>query len=167
VNPLLPIPGKASDLLARREKLRSSKQTLVLTNGCFDLLHSGHLHFLQEASRLGDELWVGLNSDASVQMLKGKNRPVVPEQDRAYALSSLRSVHAVFLFSNERLTDEILALKPDIYVKAGDYSLETIDAREKNALQSISATIRFIPFVEGYSTTDNIRRILQRNTAES
>lgn len=159
MSPFLPIPQTAADLASRRESLQHSKKSMVLTNGCFDLLHAGHLYFLQEASKLADELWIGLNSDSSVRSLKGQQRPILPEQERAYALSCLRFVDAVFVFTAQRVTEEILTLKPDVYAKAGDYTIETIDKEEKAALQSVGTTIRFVPFADGFSTTSMVERI--------
>jgi len=155
----LPDPPRLDDLLARREQLRAGGQTLVLTNGCFDLLHPGHISYLNEAARLGSELWIAINGDASVQALKGPARPVLGERERAYALRSLRAVAEVFVFPNPRLTDEIRALKPDVYVKAGDYSLESLHPEERTALEESGAAIRFLPFLEGFSTTELIRKI--------
>jgi len=132
---------------------------MVLTNGCFDLLHPGHISYLNEAAKLGDELWIGINSDASVRELKGSARPVLGERERAFALRSLCSVAEVFVFQNPRLTEGILLLSPDVYAKAGDYTLETLNPEERNALEKIGASISFLPFLEGFSTTELIRRI--------
>jgi len=155
----LPHPPSAADLAARREGLRRAGKSLVLTNGCFDLLHPGHLHFLRGAAALGDELWVGVNGDAGVRALKGPARPVLDEDARAFALSSLACVAAVFVFPKPRLTDEIRLLRPDIYAKAGDYSLESLHPAERTALEEAGASFRFLPFLDGFSTTDLIRRI--------
>lgn len=132
---------------------------MVMTNGCFDLLHPGHLSFLREAAALGDELWIGLNGDASVRALKGPKRPILNETERAFALSSLACVAEVFVFPEPRLTGEIRMLQPDLYVKAGDYALEKLDAGERAALEEVGSEIRFLPFLEGFSTTDMIRKI--------
>jgi rfaE bifunctional protein nucleotidyltransferase chain/domain len=131
----------------------------VLTNGCFDLLHRGHLTYLEQSAALGDILIVAVNSDASVRQLKGDGRPLNNELDRAYNLACLRSVDATFIFPGPRLAGEIAILKPDIYTKAGDYSLDTIDASEHAALLAAGAEIRFLPFVAGYSTTDHLRHL--------
>lgn len=155
----LPHPPSAGDLVARREELRRAGKSLVLTNGCFDLLHPGHLCFLRAAAALGDELWVGVNGDAGVRALKGPARPVLDEEARAFALSSLACVAAVFVFPNPRLADEIRLLRPDIYAKAGDYSLGSLDPDERAALEEADASFRFLPFLEGFSTTGLIRRI--------
>jgi rfaE bifunctional protein nucleotidyltransferase chain/domain len=136
---------------------RWSDQRLVLTNGCFDLLHLGHVRYLAAARALGDRLVVGLNSDESVRLLKGPNRPITPQLDRAEILSGLRSVDDVVIFIGERATTLIRALKPDVYVKGGDYTLETLDLGEVAALREVGAAIELVPIVSGRSTT----RILQ------
>lgn len=155
----LPEPATAHSLLERREKLHRAGKTIVLTNGCFDLLHPGHLFYLEKAAQLADELWVGVNSDESVQSLKGPLRPVAGERERAYSLSCLASVSAVFVFPNPRLTEEIALLKPDSYAKAGDYTLDSLNPEERAALEAIGASIHFIPFLEGFSTTALIEKI--------
>ena len=142
-----------------REKKFGSHSKIVLTNGCFDLLHAGHVHALEEASKLGDELWVALNSDSSVRSLKGPNRPVYSQSDRAYILRSLRFVSLVFLFEHSDLSEEIIKIRPDIYVKSGDYSLDTLNRKEKDALDQVGAKICFVPFIKGLSTTSHIELI--------
>lgn len=139
--------------------LKEQDKKIVLTNGCFDLLHVGHLAYLQAARQLGDFLWVGLNSDASIHALKGPSRPILNEFERAYTLSALACVDAIFVFPTLRLTAEILAIKPSIYVKAGDYTLETLNAEERDALQTVGAQIVFMPFIPGYSSTSLIEKI--------
>ena len=145
--------------VAWREKLRSARKSVVLTNGVFDLLHTGHLFYLQQARALGDSLIIALNADASVRALKGPSRPVQTEEQRAYALGALACVDAVVIFREPRLTTEILTLKPDAYCKAGDYTLEKLNSEERAALQSIGARIEFLPFLPGFSTTQLISRI--------
>ncbi len=147
------------EAIARREQWRAGGRTLVLTNGVFDLLHTGHLYYLQQARRRGDALWIALNSDRSVRALKGPNRPVQDEQQRAYALAALECVDGIVLFSDKRLTGEIRALSPDVYCKAGDYTLEKLDAGERAALDEAGARIEFLPFLPGFSTTSLIARI--------
>lgn len=142
-----------------RRKAAARGQTFVLTNGCFDLLHAGHIYCLQCAAVLGDHLWVALNTDASVRCLKGASRPAQGQRERAYAILSLRSVSGVTFFETERLVPEIKALTPDIYAKAGDYSPETIDQDERAALEEVGADIRFLPFLEGFGTTRLLKRI--------
>lgn len=149
------------EAVKRREALRAGGKKLVLTNGCFDLLHTGHLYYLREAAGLGDALWIALNGDGSAALLKGPHRPVQRESERAYALSALEFVDGLVVFHTPRLDAEILALRPDIYVKAGDYVLESLDPAERGALQKVGAEIQFIPFLEGYSTTRLIEAIRQ------
>jgi rfaE bifunctional protein nucleotidyltransferase chain/domain len=132
-----------------------------MTNGCFDLLHTGHLYFLQEARKLGDCLIVALNSDASVRQLKGPQRPVIGEKERAYALAALSCVDYVVIFRAANLVKEIQTLQPDIYTKAGDYSLDRLHAGERAALEKCNAQIRFLPFLKGFSTTSLIGKIAQ------
>jgi len=148
-----------SDALVAREKLRASGHRLVLTNGVFDLLHTGHLHYLQEARRQGDALFIALNADASVRALKGPLRPVQTELERAYALAALWFVDGIVIFRTPRLTEEIRTLKPDVYTKAGDYTLEKLDPSEREALQAVGAEIKFLPFLPGFSTTQLIAKI--------
>ena len=145
--------------VAARAALRASGRKLVLTNGVFDLLHTGHLSYLQKARALGDALFIALNADASVRQLKGPLRPVQSEIERAYALGALACVDGVIIFREKRLTGEILALKPDVYTKAGDYTLEKLDPDERGALQQVGARIEFMPFLPGFSTTALIAKI--------
>ncbi len=142
-----------------RKKLRIDGRRVVLTNGIFDLLHTGHLSYLQRARKLGDALIVALNSDASTRALKGPKRPVQSEEQRAYALAALACVDAIVIFNTPRLDAEIRALKPDIYCKAGDYTLEKLDAGERAALEAVGAKIEFMPFLPGFSTTELIAKI--------
>ena len=116
------------DAILWREDLRKNNRKLVVTNGCFDLMHRGHASYLIEAAKLGDELLVLINSDASVRAIKGETRPVVSEKDRAYMLAALESVSRVVIFDDARCDKELAALKPDVYAKAGDYTLETLVA---------------------------------------
>ena len=142
-----------------RKKLQAASRRVVLTNGIFDLLHTGHLYYLQRARALGDALIVALNSDASTRALKGPARPVQTEEQRAYALGALTCVDAVVIFDTPRLDAEINALRPDIYCKAGDYTLDKLDAGERAALQTVGAKIEFMPFLAGFSTTSLIAKI--------
>lgn len=144
---------------AWRAGLQAQGRRLVLTNGVFDLLHTGHLYYLRQARALGDALLIALNSDESVRSLKGPLRPVQDEQQRAYALAALEFVDGIVVFREKRLTAEIDALRPDIYTKAGDYTLETLDAGERGALERVGAVIHFMPFLPGFSTTALIAKI--------
>lgn len=145
--------------VGRRAQLREQGRRVVLTNGVFDLLHTGHLYYLQKARALGDALFIALNADASVKQLKGPLRPVQSELERAFALAALECVDAVVIFGEKRLTNEILALRPDVYTKAGDYTLEKLDAGERGALEQVGARIEFMPFLAGFSTTALIAKI--------
>ena len=144
---------------AWRAVQRAAGRRVVLTNGVFDLLHTGHLFYLQRARALGDALLIALNADASVRALKGPARPVQSEEQRAYALAALACVDAVVIFGTPRLTAEIRALRPDTYCKAGDYTLEKLDPGERAALEEVGARIEFMPFLPGFSTTQLIERI--------
>ena len=143
----------------RRAELRAAGRKLVLTNGVFDLLHTGHLYYLQQARALGDALFIALNSDASVKALKGPLRPVQNEEQRAYALAATWFVDGVVIFREPRLMPEIHALQPDVYCKAGDYTLEKLDPGERAALEAVGAQITFLPFLPGFSTTQLIAKI--------
>lgn len=145
--------------VAWRGQQRAAGRRIVLTNGVFDLLHTGHLYYLQQARRLGDALLIALNADASVRALKGPTRPVQTEAQRAYALGALACVDAIVIFREPRLTAEIQALRPDVYCKAGDYTLEKLNGEERSALQAVGARIEFLPFLPGFSTTQLIARI--------
>lgn len=148
-----------AEAVAERERLARTGRRVVLTNGCFDLLHAGHIHFLEHAAQQGDALFVALNSDASVRALKGPRRPIQSERERAYALGALACVHTLVQFDQPRLVAEIRALRPDVYVKAGDYTIDSLDAGERSALQEAGTTIRFLPYLPGFSTTELIRRV--------
>ena len=148
-----------ADAVVWREQLRRQGRRVVLTNGVFDLLHTGHLYYLQKARALGDALIIALNADASVRALKGPTRPVQDEFQRAYALAALTCVDAVVIFREPRLTAEIRALRPDLYTKAGDYTLEKLNPEERAALEAVGARIEFMPFLPGFSTTALIARI--------
>ncbi len=133
--------------------MRASGRTLVVTNGCFDLLHPGHVIYLEAARNLGDALLVGLNSDASVRGLKGPDRPVNTEQDRALVLAALESVSAVCIFDEVAATHFLTIARPDIYVKGGDYTLQTVNQEERRTVEKAGGRIQFIPLVPGKSTT--------------
>lgn len=140
---------------------RRKGQRIVATNGCFDLLHFGHVSYLQQARKLGDFLVVGLNGDASVRQLKGPHRPLVPQKQRAAVLAALACVDAVVIFPQVRAHRFLAAVRPDIYVKGGDYRPETLVGRERAVLTVIGSKIRILPFVKGFSTTGLIKKIRQ------
>ena len=146
--------------LRYRETLRRQGKKLVVTNGCFDLLHRGHATYLAAARECGDALLILVNSDASVRALKGPSRPVVDEYSRAFLLASLRAVDAAVIFDSSRCDRELAVLKPDLYVKAGDYTLEKLDPIERAALEAAGTEIVFMPFVAGFSTTGTLKKIL-------
>lgn len=148
-----------SETVTWREQLRREGRRVVLTNGVFDLLHTGHLYYLKTARELGDVLVIALNADASVRALKGPLRPVQDELQRAYALGALACIDGIVIFREPRLTAEIRALRPDVYCKAGDYTLEKLNPEERAALQEVGARIEFLPFLPGFSTTALIARI--------
>ena len=142
-----------NELAERSKELRAAGKKLIATNGCFDLLHGGHVRYLQTARALGDGLAVGLNGDRSVGELKGIGRPINNERDRAEVLAALECVDLVAIFPEIRATQFISASMPAVYVKGGDYSSETLNAEERAILQKIGAEIRIIPFEKGYSTS--------------
>jgi rfaE bifunctional protein nucleotidyltransferase chain/domain len=151
------------DELARRaKKLRAAGKRLVATNGCFDLLHVGHVHYLQAARALGEALVVGLNGDRSVRELKGNGRPINNERDRAEVLAALECVDLVTIFPQMRATQFIFASNPAIYVKGGDYTSDTLNAEERAVLKKIGAEIRILPFEKGYSTSLLLERMRAR-----
>jgi rfaE bifunctional protein nucleotidyltransferase chain/domain len=146
-------------LPAWRDALRAAGKKLVVTNGCFDLLHLGHVTYLERARQQGDALLVGVNSDAAVRQLKGRERPVNPELDRAAVLAALASVDGVCLFAEKTATRFLALARPDIYVKGGDYTLETLDQDERRTVEQAGGTIVIIPMVPGKSTTALLERI--------
>ena len=146
-----PVPALQLDALGA--EYATAGKRLVLTNGCFDLLHTGHVRYLEEARRCGDALLVAVNSDASVRQLKGPSRPVNTQLDRAEVLAALRCVDHVTIFTGKRVTEVIRLLRPAVYAKGGDYTPETLDPEEKAALDEVGAEIRILQLVPGRSTT--------------
>jgi len=136
---------------------RATGRKIVFTNGCFDILHHGHLDLLAKAAELGNVLIVGVNTDSSVQRLKGKDRPVTSEQDRLFQLASLLCVDAVSLFDEDTPEALIKLIRPDVLVKGGDYTIDRIVGAD--VVQSYGGSVEIIPFVKGYSTTSIIERI--------
>jgi rfaE bifunctional protein nucleotidyltransferase chain/domain len=149
------VQNKRLDKIAQL-KNRYPGKTIVLTNGCFDLLHVGHVRYLSAAKALGDILVVGLNGDASVRELKGPTRPINSESDRAELLGALEMVDHVVIFPEKRATRLVKELRPDIYAKGGDYTIETLDREEIAALREVGARIEILPLVPGKSTTQLI-----------
>ncbi len=139
------------------EILRKGGQKVVFTNGCFDILHAGHVTYLEAAKAQGDVLVLGLNTDASVRRLKGPERTINSELDRAKVVGALKSVDYVVLFGEQTAEAVIAEVKPDIYVKGGDYTLDTLP--EAKIVQSYGGKVAFIDMVEGRSTTNIINKI--------
>lgn len=152
------------ELAAQAKRLREAGKKLVVTNGCFDLLHVGHVRYLQAARALGDALAVGINGDESVRVLKGPGRPLNREGDRAELLSALEPVDFVTIFPEVRATKFLEAVRPAVYVKGGDYTAASLNPEERDVLEKIGAEIRIIPFEKGYSTSRLLEE-LKRNPA--
>src|SRR3984957_9422462 len=134
------------------KNFRASGKKLVVTNGCFDILHPGHVTYLETARNFGDGLLVGINGDEATRQLKGPNRPVNSQDDRAIVLAALESVSAVCIFSEKTATRFLERAEPDIYVKGGDYTLETLNQDERRAVETAGGRIKLVPFVPGKST---------------
>jgi len=149
------------EVAAYRAVLRKEGRTVVATNGCFDLLHVGHLRYLTEARAFGDFLWVGLNGDESVRELKGAPRPLVPQDDRAELLAAWRVVDAVTIFPEVRATAFLRVVQPDIYVKGGDYTADSLNPEEARALRDCGARIEIVHLVPGRSTSKLVEKITQ------
>lgn len=139
------------------KKLKSENKKIVFTNGCFDILHAGHVRYLKESKKFGDILIVGLNSDVSVKKLKGDSRPINPEMDRAEVLAGLEAVSYIVLFDETSPVKLLEEIKPDIYTKGADYTVETLP--EAKTVLSYGGKIEFIKFLEGRSTTKIIDKI--------
>jgi rfaE bifunctional protein nucleotidyltransferase chain/domain len=146
-----------ADLAEMAAVWHAAHRKTVLTNGCYDLLHVGHLHTFRQAKQLGDILVVGINSDRSVRSLKGPDRPLVPEAARAELVAALEPVDFVTIFAESTAVDLITVVKPAVYVKGGDYQPENLP--ENRVLQEFGIDCRFIPMIPGYSTTELVRRI--------
>lgn len=146
---------------AQQLRGRHPGRSIVFTNGCFDILHLGHVRALQAAKNLGDLLVVGLNSDESVRMLKGPNRPLNQEIDRAEVLAALESVDFIVIFYEPRATNLMQEIRPHVYAKGGDYTPESLDQEEVRVLRAIGTRIEILPLVQGKSTTNLIHLIHQ------
>lgn len=155
---LLALPA----LIAARDAHRKAGRTVVWTNGCFDLLHPGHLAYLQQARALGDALLVALNTDASVQRLKGPLRPINELATRATMMAALGAVDAVVAFDEDTPEQLISALLPHVLVKGGDYTAEQVAGGQ--AVRAAGGEVRILPFLPGHSSTQLIARIRQRET---
>lgn len=142
-------------------ELRRAGWQVVFTNGCFDLLHVGHVAYLAEARRLGDALVVGLNGDASVRALKGPGRPLVPAEDRAAVLAALRAVDAVVVFDELTAESLVAAIRPDVYVKGGDWATSDRRPPEAAVVEGYGGRVVFLPYLPGRSTSGLMARILE------
>lgn len=152
------------ELQVLRRGWSAQGKTVVLTNGCFDLLHVGHVRYLQQARALGDVLIVGVNDDASVRRLKGSHRPIVRQDDRVEMLAALEAVSYVVIFTEDTATSLVTALRPDIYAKGGDYGSGAKDLPEAEAVLESGGRIEILPLVHGQSSTDLVREVLERYT---
>ena len=150
-----------TELILQTEKWHEQQRRVVLTNGCFDLLHVGHLRSFKEAKSNGDLLIVGLNSDQSIRGLKGETRPIVSQNDRLELLAALEPIDFVTLFDEPTAVNLIEVIKPQVYIKGGDYTLDSLP--EKEVLIRYQVEVIFIPIVKGISTTQLIDRIRTAN----
>lgn len=141
-------------------KWRNDQKIIVFTNGCFDIIHRGHVEYLQKAKLLGDILIVGLNSDASVKRIKGKPRPYQDEQDRAAILNAMKMIDMVVIFDEDTPLDLICELKPNVLVKGGDYDSQLIVGAKE--VESWGGSVKIIPFIKGYGTSKLVEKILDR-----
>ena len=145
------------DLKSQVVKWKQAGNEVVFTNGCFDIIHKGHIEILARSADLGDKLIVGLNSDQSIQKLKGENRPIIDEKSRAILLAALSFVDAIILFSEETPLKLINTLLPDILVKGGDYEIKTIVGHK--IVQENGGKVKLVPFLDGFSSTTIINKI--------
>ncbi len=148
------------DISAISGRLRSAGKKIVFTNGCFDILHAGHVKYLSDARQFGDILIVGLNSDSSVRRLKGSSRPVNPQEDRAAVLDALSAVDYVVIFEEDTPIELIKAVKPDVLVKGGDYTIDTIVGA--GFVTENGGKVEVIPLLEGRSTTSLIEKLMNK-----
>jgi len=142
-----------------RKAVRASGKKLVVTNGCFDILHLGHVTYLEAARNLGDALLIGVNGDNAARQLKGPGRPVNSETDRAEVLAALQSVDGVCIFAETAAVKFLAAAQPDVYVKGGDYTLDTLNQKERRAVERAGGKIVIMPLVPGKSTTALLEKI--------
>jgi D-beta-D-heptose 7-phosphate kinase/D-beta-D-heptose 1-phosphate adenosyltransferase len=152
--------GSLQSVSEETRRLRQSGKKVVFTNGCFDILHTGHIDLLQRARALGDVLVVAINTDASVQRMKGPNRPIVPEAERAELLAGLEVVGFVCMFDEDTPLEAILKVRPDVLVKGADWGLDGIVGRAE--VESWGGTVVALPLVEGHSTTGIVERVKAR-----
>ena len=158
-----PLPAPILDRNAVIEFVRDQRRagkTIVLANGCFDILHAGHIRYLAGAKALGGVLVVGINSDREVQKLKGEGRPALPEAERAEVIASLRAVDAVTIFEESTVTELIQAIRPDFHAKGTDYTIDTVPERE--TVRSYGGTVAIVGDPKHHSSTEIIRAISAR-----
>ncbi len=148
-------------LIEERKRLRREGKRVVFTNGCFDLLHAGHVRYLREARSLGDLLVVALNSDASVRLLKGEGRPILNQDERAEIMAALQVVDYVTIFDEATPRELIARLLPDVLVKGGDWAIETIVGREE--VEAAGGRVLSLPYLRGSSTSEIVERIRKRD----
>jgi D-beta-D-heptose 7-phosphate kinase/D-beta-D-heptose 1-phosphate adenosyltransferase len=146
-----------SELLNRVALWKANRERVVFTNGCFDLLHIGHITLLEQARHFGDRLIVAINSDASVRALKGPTRPIVAERERSRVLAALAAVDAVVVFGEPTPLELIVAARPDVIVKGGDYDVDTVVGAQE--VQSWGGQVKIVPIVDGFSTTQLLAKV--------
>tara|TARA_B100000780_G_scaffold55304_1_gene34759 strand:- start:717 stop:1208 length:492 start_codon:yes stop_codon:yes gene_type:complete len=144
-------------LTTQVEQWKKSGNKIVFTNGCFDIIHRGHIEVLASTADLGNKLIIGLNSDQSIQNIKGEGRPIIDEQSRAILLAALSFVDAIILFSQDTPLKLIGALLPNVLAKGGDYEIENIVGHE--IVQQNGGKVKLVPFIDGYSSTSIIKKI--------
>jgi D-beta-D-heptose 7-phosphate kinase/D-beta-D-heptose 1-phosphate adenosyltransferase len=158
------VPGKLKshdEIVEIAAAARQRGQTVVFTNGCFDVLHRGHVHVLRQAKAAGDLLIVGLNSDNSVRQIKGDKRPVLAQTDRVELIAAMEMVDYVVVFDEPEPTKLIAAIKPNVLAKGGDWSLDKIVGAE--LVQQSGGRVAVIPYLQGFSTSEIIERIVKQN----
>ena len=146
-----------------RAKTKLQGKKVCATNGCFDLLHAGHIKYLYDSSKYGDIFIIGCNGDASVRQLKGKDRPIQTEKDRALILSALECVNFVSIFEEKEAVNFLQVAQPDFYIKGGDYTLDSMDSQEKEAVTTYGGKIVLAPMLQGKSSSSIISKIRQTN----
>jgi len=142
------------------DELRNQNLKIVFTNGCFDILHKGHVEYLNHAKKFGDILIVGINSDKSIKKIKGDKRPIIPVESRIYVLNNLKSVDFVVLFDEDTPINLIKIIKPEVHVKGGDYNED--DLPESKIIKEYGGEVKIIPLIEGFSTTNVIEWVLNK-----
>ncbi len=148
------------EIIEIRKRLKQEGKKVVFTNGCFDILHAGHVDYLNKARECGDALILGLNSDSSVRLIKGEKRPIVPQEERAYILAGLKAVDYVTLFDEPTPKEIISELIPDVLVKGADWALDKIVGRD--VVEANGGVVKTIEFVNAQSTTNIIKTVLER-----